>query len=68
MPVDTSETLEAQLASFRSEHRTLDQRILALHTDPLADELLLRRLKKHKLALKDQITMLERQLEPDTYA
>ncbi|MCM2329407.1 MAG: YdcH family protein [Lysobacter sp.] len=37
----------------------------ALELNPLHDELQLKRLKKRKLMLKDQIFMLQRQLVPD---
>ena len=43
----------------------LDRAIEALENNPLHDELQLKRLKKRKLMLKDQIFMLQRQLVPD---
>ena len=45
--------------------RDLDRAIEALESNPLYDELQLKRLKKRKLMLKDQIFMLQRQLVPD---
>lgn len=53
---------------LRSEHRLLDDEILALETTGTGDQLLIRRLKKKKLALKDQITKVEDQLLPDIIA
>jgi hypothetical protein len=56
------------LVKLRSEHRALDEEIVALEGDGAADQLLIRRLKKKKLALKDQITKIEDQLLPDIIA
>jgi hypothetical protein len=57
--------IAAQLIELRLEHRDLDRAIEALENNPLHDELQLKRLKKRKLMLKDQIFMLQRQLVPD---
>lgn len=43
----------------------MDQVILLLIENPPADELLVRRLKKRKLAIKDRILALEDSLVPD---
>lgn len=56
------------LVKLRAEHRQLDDEIVALEGDGAADQLLIRRLKKKKLALKDQITKIEDQLLPDIIA
>jgi len=56
------------LARLRSEHRDLDARIVAEEALAHADQLLIKRLKKRKLALKDRITALEDQLLPDIIA
>lgn len=53
---------------LRREHRDLDEAIFALETSCRPDQLTLRRLKKQKLALKDQIVKLEDQLIPDIIA
>jgi hypothetical protein len=58
----------SQLAELRQEHRDLDVAIARLSTAPVEDELLLRRMKKRKLYLKDRISALERQIEPDELA
>ncbi len=50
------------------EHRDLDEAIAGLTAAPGKDDLLLRRLKKRKLILKDRIALLECQLEPDAPA
>ena len=54
-----------QLHELRLEHRDLDQVILHLIENPPPDELLVRRLKKRKLVLKDRILQLEAMLVPD---
>ena len=56
---------EEKLGQLRIEHRDLDSAIHALGDDPLHDQLALRRMKKRKLLLKDQIAWIERQLDPD---
>jgi hypothetical protein len=60
--------LREQLVKLRTEHRELDEEIVALETSGTADQLLIRRLKKKKLGLKDQITAVEDQLLPDIIA
>ena len=60
--------IREQLAQLRAEHRELDEQIAGQGGALLADQLLIRRLKKRKLALKDQITSLEDQLLPDIIA
>jgi hypothetical protein len=53
------------METLRVEHRDLDDVIARLVEDHYQDELQIRRLKRRKLMLKDQIAMLERQLVPD---
>ena len=60
--------LREELNKLRTEHRELDDEIVALETAGTADQLLIRRLKKRKLTLKDQITSVEDQLTPDIIA
>jgi hypothetical protein len=57
-----------KLRQLRIEHRDLDEVISRLSMDIHIDELQLKRLKKRKLALKDQIMKLETQLIPDLNA
>lgn len=57
-----------KLRALRIEHRDLDEVISRLSMDIHIDELQLKRLKKRKLALKDQIMKLESQLIPDLNA
>lgn len=60
--------LRELLVQLRAEHRLLDDEILAIEVSGAADQLTIRRLKKRKLALKDQITNVEDQLLPDIIA
>jgi hypothetical protein len=57
-----------KLRELRIAHRDLDDVIARLSLDMHVDELQLKRLKKRKLMLKDQILMLESQLIPDLNA
>lgn len=60
--------LREQLVRLRAEHRELDYEIVAEEASPNSDQLLIKRLKKRKLALKDRITAIEDQLLPDIIA
>ena len=60
--------LRTKLRLLEQEHRDLDAAILALEASGDVDQLQLRRLKKKKLALKDQIILVENQLIPDIIA
>ena len=62
---DAPEILQARLVDLRTEHRDLDDAITRLTLTPSEDQLLLRRLKKRKLLIKDRISVLERMLDPD---
>ena len=53
------------LRDLRVEHRDLDRVISELTVDPTVDQIMLKRLKKRKLMLKDMITQLESALIPD---
>jgi hypothetical protein len=57
-----------RLKQLRVEHRDLDQVIARLVSDPHVDQLMLKRLKKRKLMLKDMITQLESARIPDLNA
>lgn len=60
--------LRLKLHEIRVEHRDLDDIIERLLQTPPHDDLMLRRLKKRKLQLKDRIALLERLIEPDESA
>ncbi|MGA0023414.1 MAG: YdcH family protein [Burkholderiales bacterium] len=65
---EETEAIEARIAELKLEHRDLDDVINRLLQSPVQDQLQLQRLKKRKLLVKDQITLLERQLTPDIRA
>jgi hypothetical protein len=62
------EMLRIRLGVLMREHRDLDEAVHALEATGRPDQLTLRRLKKQKLALKDQIVKIEDQLIPDIIA
>ncbi|MDG0987294.1 MAG: DUF465 domain-containing protein [Paracoccaceae bacterium] len=66
--MQTEEVLKVELEFFRQEHRDLDQAIIALSDTATSDRLMIQRLKKKKLQLKDKITLLEDRLTPDIIA
>lgn len=57
-----------KLRALRIEHRDLDQIIERLSLDMHSDEVQMRRLKKRKLMLKDQIHRLLSESIPDLNA
>lgn len=63
--IEPPDALQARLVDLRIEHRDLDEAINRLTVTPADDQLLLRRLKKRKLLIKDRISALERMLDPD---
>ncbi|MDH5530233.1 MAG: DUF465 domain-containing protein [Paracoccaceae bacterium] len=62
------EVLRVKLEVMRRQHRDLDEAIQALQESARSDPLSLRRLKKQKLGLKDQIARIEDILTPDIIA
>ncbi len=64
MSID-QERVRARVIELEIEHRDLDAAIGRLDTDAERDDLLLRRMKKRKLYLKDEILRLKMQLVPD---
>ena len=64
----TEEVLRVELEFFRQEHRDLDQTITVLSNSATTDRLMIQRLKKKKLQLKDKIKQLEDRLTPDIIA
>ncbi|TWT18795.1 YdcH family protein [Luteimonas wenzhouensis] len=57
--------INRRLVELRQQHRELDDAIAQLQSDTASDELTVKRLKKRKLQLKDQIAWLENALIPD---
>lgn len=62
------EEMKKRLEVLRTEHRDLDAAIDALTGAGSTDQLQIARLKKRKLRLKDQISMIEDYLIPDIIA
>ena len=57
-------SLPRRLIELRIEHADLDNLIDRALFDLASDDLTLRRLKKRRLLLRDQITRIESELEP----
>lgn len=57
-----------RLALLSERHRVLDERIAELYAFPYKNQILLQRLKKEKLRLKDIIERLKDELIPDLNA
>ncbi len=64
----TDRDLKENLLKLRDEHRMLDAEISALETTAELNQLQIKRLKKRKLLLKDQISAVEDKLTPDIIA
>ena len=62
---EEAQLIRGKIEALKVEHRDLDDIIERLARDPNLDELQIRRLKRRKLLLKDQIALLESQLVPD---
>jgi hypothetical protein len=65
---DKDAGLRAQIAVLRQEHQDLDDAVRALSAGAVPDMIQIARLKKKKLALRDQIAVLEDRLTPDIIA
>lgn len=63
-PSDLSR-ISHRVTELRLEHRDLDVAIQQLEAHGVADELVVKRMKKRKLQIKDQIARLESALIPD---
>jgi hypothetical protein len=55
---------QRHLIELQMAHADLDQLIDAAGEQPTLDELALKRLKKRRLMLRDQISLLEAELDP----
>lgn len=64
----TEQEMRKRLEILKIEHRDLDAAIDALNATGSTDQLQIARLKKRKLALKDQIAIIEDYLIPDIIA
>ena len=65
---DRTDILKAKLQALLSEHRDLDDVIARLTGSSISDQLQMQRLKKRKLALKDEIARLHALVLPDIIA
>ncbi len=65
---DENAAIMLRLETLRLEHRDLDEVIRQLTAALKTDQLLLKRMKKRKLWLKDMIAKLESKLIPDLNA
>ena len=61
---DNLHSPQRRLIELRMEHADLDSLIDRLADDAPIDDLALRRLKKRRLLLRDQIARLEAQVDP----
>ncbi len=68
MELEAEDEIRAKLADLRQQHRDLDAAISSLEASGSGDQLQLRRLKKQKLLLKDQIQKLIDKLIPPIIA
>jgi len=67
--VDEQErALQTRLTALRMEHADLDASIEALGHMPIPDQLMIARLKRKKLTLKDEIVKIEGRILPDIIA
>ncbi len=66
--MNDQQTLRQKLEALRQEHRDLDNAISHIEDAPASGQLMIQRMKKRKLALRDQIIQLESQLIPDIIA
>lgn len=62
------EQLRQKLADLKSEHRDLDDVVTRITETAPFDQIQIKRLKKRKLLLKDQIQRIESRLLPDIIA
>jgi hypothetical protein len=60
--------LKTKLEALKLEHRDLDDVISMIAASPTIDLLKLKRLKKRKLSIKDEIQYIESKLLPDIIA
>ena len=66
--IDDQQMIINKLRQLESEHRDLDDVIERLADDKPFDQLKLKRLKKRKLILKDEMTLLRSRILPDIIA
>ena len=68
-PIDEETILlTARVKALRQEHADLDASIEALERMPIPDQLLIARMKRRKLSLRDEIVKIEARILPDIIA
>lgn len=65
---EEEQALHARLKALRLEHADLDASIEALGLMPVPDQLMIARLKRKKLTLRDEIVKIEAIVLPDIIA
>ncbi len=68
MADETVEEIKKKIAGLAAEHRALDAELHAMSMGLTVDQIQVQRMKRRKLALKDEIQTLEDQLIPDIIA
>ena len=66
--MNNNHKLFEKLKEYQQEHSDLDQILIQLQEKHTVDFLQIQRLKKRKLVLKDRITHIQNELEPDSIA
>ena len=64
--MNNNSNLPEKLKEYEQEHSDLDQILIQLQEKHTVDFLQIQRLKKRKLVLKDRITQIQNELEPDS--
>jgi len=68
-PIDEETVLlSARVKALRQEHADIDASIEALGNMPIPDQLLIARMKRRKLSLRDEIVKIEAHILPDIIA
>lgn len=65
MVTEETKSIQRRILELQTEHRDLDEVVNTLSNRIDVDQLLLRRMKKRKLQIKDQIAHWKSQLIPD---
>jgi hypothetical protein len=68
VPDEVELALRKRLGVLQQEHADLDASIAALGLMPIPDQLMIARLKRKKLTLRDEIVRIEARILPDIIA